>query len=397
MNVLVISSLYPSAHDPLSGIFVGAQVQELVKGGCQVKVVSPKPLAPFPLNFLSKKWAGFHATPDYAARENHEVYYPRYLSLPRNWLFDKSGERMFRGIKGVIREVAKEFPIDLIQAHVALPDGYAAMRVAEELRTPFVVTIHGADLQRTVHFNRLCKDAIAEVISHSSGVVLVSNKLKDLAEKYFGKDDKFKVIANGIDPTSISTLSQGEHPENREHKTILSVSNLIPTKGVDLNLFAVQRLLGKYPNLKYRVIGDGPERENLERLSRKLSLSSQVEFLGQLPREGVMRSMAECDIFSLPSWQEGFGIVYLEAMAHGKPVIGCLGEGIEDFVINEQTGFLVKPQDLESLVETLADLLRDPQKGIETGKKAQEYVLENFTWERNAQRTIQLYQEIIKD
>lgn len=393
MKVLVISSLYPSAHDPVSGIFVRAQVQELVKGGCQIKVVSPTPRAPFPLNLCSRKWAGFHKTPLSDVVENIEVYYPRYLSLPRNWLFASSGQRMYTGIKGLIAEISREFPFDLIHAHVALPDGFAAMKVAEDCRKPFLVTIHGADLQKTVHFNPRCKDVIEEVISHSSAVIFVSNKLKRMAEDHYGKSAKFKVISNGIDPSTLDLKSAGEP----EQKVLLSVSNLIQTKGIDLNLSALSKLVTKHPGLKYRVIGEGPERVNLERFSRKLGLLNQVEFLGQTHHAEVMRHMAECDIFSLPSWQEGFGIVYLEAMAHGKPVIGCKGEGIEDFVQDSETGYLVEPRDVDDLVKTLDDLLDHPQKGIETGERAQKQVLENHTWEKNAQRTVRLYQEIRDD
>lgn len=397
MNVLLISSLYPTTQDPLPGIFVSAQVKELVRQGCRVKVVSPKPLTPFPLSLLSKKWAGWHNTPDFAEIDKIEVYYPRYLSLPRNWSFARSGIRLYRGIKTLIRKLNQEFPVDLIQAHTALPDGYAALRLAGELQVPFVVTIHGADLQKTIHFNSRCKTAVAKVIAQSSATILVSQKLKGIAEALVGKEQKLQVIPNGIDPSSIASLAKGIPASDAEPKILLSVSNLVPTKGIDLNLQALQKLLPKYPELKYWVIGDGPERGNLERLSLKLGLSSQVEFLGQLPREGVMASMAACDIFSLPSWQEGFGIVYLEAMAHGKPVIGCRGEGIEDFVTNGETGFLIQPKDPDELVQVLDELLEDPQKRIEVGKKARELALQKFTWEINAQKTIQLYQDILTD
>jgi len=397
MNVLVISSLYPSVNDPVSGVFVQAQIQELVKGGCQVKVLSPVPMAPFPINLFSKKWAGFHATPVCAVVENIEVYYPRYLSLPRNWLFGRSGQRMYAGMNTLLYEISNEFQFDLIHAHVALPDGFAAMMAAERFQKPFLVTIHGADLQKTIHFNPSCKDIIGGVISHSSATILVSNKLKRIAETNFGILNKLKVIPNGIDPASLDLISGGASQKTNEEKIVLSVSNLVPSKGVDFNLYALERLVSKHPEVKYLVIGAGPERGHLHSLARKLGLSNRVEFLGKLPHDQVLSYMARCDIFSLPSWQEGFGIVYLEAMAHGKPVIGCQGEGIEDFVEDSETGYLVKPGDLDGLVKTLGDLLDHPEKRTETGKRAQKLVLENYTWEKNAQETIRLYQEIYRD
>ena len=396
MNLLVISSLYPSLNNPLSGIFVRSQVQGLVKGGVKARVLAPVPLAPFPLPLFSKRWKGFRASPQYDVVDGIAVHYPRYLSLPRNWLFERSGEWMYRGMRELVSEIANEFPLDLIHAHVALPAGYAAMRAAEDLKVPFVVTIHGGDLQRTIHLNQACKKAIGKVINNSMAVILVSNKLKRIAEEQFDAGSRFKVIPNGIDPDYMNQFSYRQNVAGSSHKTILSVSNLFPTKGIDLNLQAVQRLVEHHPDLKYQIIGSGPEQGYLKHLVKELDISNQVEFLGQLPHDQVMNLMAECDIFSLPSWQEGFGIVYLEAMAHGKPVIGCQGEGIEDFVVDGETGYLVKPKDVDDLVRVLDDLLAHPHLGTQTGKAARNHVLENYTWESNAHRTLDLYREIIR-
>jgi glycosyltransferase involved in cell wall biosynthesis len=304
---------------------------------------------------------------------------------------------MYAGIKDLVSEISEEFPFDLIHAHAALPAGYAAMRIAAKFGIPFVVTIHGADLQKTVHINQHAQQAVGEVISHSTTAVFVSHKLKRIAADQFGDDNQYKVIPNGIDPASIKQDSLSHSAPAQAPITLLSVSNLFPSKGIDDNLSALARLTGKYPEVKYLIIGDGPERGYLENLSRELGLSKQVEFLGQIPHDQVMSAMADCDIFSLPSWQEGFGIVYLEAMAHGVPVIGCQGEGIEDFVNHSVTGYLVKPRDLDDLVKVLDHLLDSPGIRTQIGINARKHVLENYTWERNAHRTMQLYREIISD
>jgi len=101
------------------------------------------------------------------------------------------------------------------------------------------------------------------------------------------------------------------------------------------------------------------------------------------------------DIFSLLSWREGFGVVYLEAMAHGKPVIGCQGEGIEDVIAHGKNGLLVKPRDIDSLVEALDFLLSHPEEAKAMGERARKLVLENYTWEKNAEKTIKVYKEVL--
>jgi glycosyltransferase involved in cell wall biosynthesis len=122
-----------------------------------------------------------------------------------------------------------------------------------------------------------------------------------------------------------------------------------------------------------------------------------VEFLGQLSHKKVMEYMAVTDIFSLPSWNEAFGVVYIEAMAQGKPVIGCQGEGIEDFVEDGKTGLLAKPKDVDSLVKALDFLLSHPTEAQEIGKRAGDLVLKHYTWEKNAEKTIEVYQEVLNN
>ena len=166
---------------------------------------------------------------------------------------------------------------------------------------------------------------------------------------------------------------------------------MIESKGLDLNITAISQLTKKHPNLKYVIIGAGLEMSFLRQLVYSLNLDRQVEFLGELSHEMVLEYMAIADIFSLPSWREGFGIVYLEAMAQGKPVIACQGEGITDVIENNKTGLLVKPKDVKSVTTAIAFLLENSQKACEIGERAKELVLENYTWEKTVQSYIRIY------
>lgn len=393
MKVLVISHMYPSSFNKVAGIFVHEQVKALVARGVEVRVVSPVPWAPFPISTLTQKWRAYNAIPDKAVWEGVPVYYPRYLAFPRSWLFASSGQRMYRGIQKLVQEIYADFQFDLIHAHVALPDGYAALLIAKRFNVPVVVTIHGQDLQQTIYRNKSSKDKVVTVINQSSKTILVSSKLKRIAEDIVCSNDKLIVIPNGIDKNGLSGFNNRLF--NSEKVLLLSVSNLIYTKGIDLNLKAFARLVNKYLNLRYWIIGDGPDKRKLQQLARDLGISSCVRFLGRQPHNIVMDYIAKCDIFSLPSWKEGFGVVYLEAMAHGKPVIGCEGEGIEDFVENGRTGLLVKPQDVDSLVKALDFLLSHLEEARAMGERARNKVLSNYTWDQNAAKTIKIYKEVL--
>ena len=108
-----------------------------------------------------------------------------------------------------------------------------------------------------------------------------------------------------------------------------------------------------------------------------------------------MQYLSICDVFSLPSWEEGFGVVYLEAMAYGKPVIACKNQGISDVVTDGETGLLVEPKDINTLINAIDFLLSNPEEAQKIGEKGRKLVLENYTWEKNAQKTIKIYNEVL--
>jgi len=398
MKVLVLSHMYPSKFNEMSGIFVHEQIKALVKRGVEVQVVSPVPWAPFPVNCLSSKWKNYSNIPERTVYDGINLWHPRYLTFPRAWFFASSGQRLYRGIKDVVRKIYQEFQFDLIHAHVALPDGFAATKIKYIYSKPLIVTIHGQDLHITINKSKNCMNALNNVFKKADKIITVSSKLKKMAVNNIGYNHKIMVIGNGVPLNKIITKKSNIICRNNTNcKTILSVSYLINKKGIDFNLRAFAKLIDKYSNLRYLIIGDGPEIKRLKKLSHNLGINKQVEFLGKLSHENVLSYMAEADIFSLPSWNEGFGVVYIEAMAQGKPTIGCRGEGIEDFVENGKTGILVQPKDVNCLVEALDYLLGNPDEAKTMGERACKFILENYTWGKNAEKMIKVYREVIKN
>lgn len=397
MKLLVLSHMFPFTFNTVNGIFVLEQVKALAKAGVEVFVVSPKAWAPWPIKHFSKKWKAYSEIPEQDEVDGIQVYYPKFLTFPKSLLFATSGKRMYRGIKDTINNIHKEFPFDLIHAHVALPDGKAASMITEDFGCPFVVTIHGQDLQQTIFRNQACRGAIGNTFSNAHRVITVSSKLKRIGEKIFpDSEDKFVVVPNGIDPSDFQDLkSRCRNGSNRSAPSILSVSNLVKTKGIDLNIKAIEKLRGKYPDIHYVIVGDGDQRKALEELSKKVGLEKHVKFVGPVDHKTALQFMKDCDVFSMPSWKEGFGVVYLEAMACGKPVIGCKGEGIEDFVTHGENGILVTPHDVDDLVEKLDFILSNPSKAIQLGQRAQNLVINEYTWDKNAKINLEIYESIL--
>jgi glycosyltransferase involved in cell wall biosynthesis len=152
-----------------------------------------------------------------------------------------------------------------------------------------------------------------------------------------------------------------------------------------------------YPELRYLVIGDGPERARLERLAGELGVADRVDFAGQLPHEEALEAARAAHIFVMPSIDEAFGVAYIEAMAAGVPAVGCRGEAGPEEIAAAGDGIrLVPPGDPEALAAELRSLLEDPAARRELGAAARATVERAFTWEACGRATVAAYEAALR-
>jgi len=392
---VVLSHLYPNSSNPAYGIFVHEQAQELAHQGCKVRVVSPVPWAPVPICWLQDKWRAYARIPLRAVRDGIEMYHPRYVSLPRAGFFEHSGWFYYLGIRETIEKIHRELPFDIIHAHVALPDGYGALLLNKSYRKPLIVTIHGLDVMKTIHRNARCRENVKRVFGTATRVICVSTVLKDLCLQVEADETKFRVIPNGFSPRKEFHDRTCLRDRYKGKLVLLTVGYLIKRKAHEYVIRALRDSIKRMPNLVYLIVGEGPEEDRLKRLVDQLGLNDYVEFCGRKDHETVMEYMSICDLFVMPSWDEAFGVVYLEAMAHGKPVIACQGQGIEDVIVDGETGLLVKPKDMESLKKAMHRLLIDRGLAEDMGRKGRQVVLSDFTWEKSTQKLMGIYREVL--
>jgi teichuronic acid biosynthesis glycosyltransferase TuaC len=392
MNVLVLSHLFPSPINETYGTFVYEQVVELQKTGCDVTVIAPIRHAPFPLNLLKKKWRDYASCPFERKVNGIEVYYPRYLSFPKGLFFSYTGETMFKQVYPLVKKLHLTKKFDIVHAHVALPNGYAAMKIAKRLNIPYVVQIHGQDLQKTIHKNSTCKNAVEKTMNNADEVILVSNKLKRIQDEYLHVTTPTTVLFNGVSSLFLEPTST---KSTNTPFTILSASNLVPEKGLVYNIEAVKELVSKGYNVQYKIVGSGLEENKLRALVDEYKLNDVIHFCGRYSRNKTKIAMDECDVYSMPSWNEAFGVVYLEAMASGKPVIGCIGQGIEDIVEDNKTGFLVHPHSSNDIAKVIEKLINDNQLSKQVGNNAKKHIRKNFSWAKNAYSTKEIYETLI--
>ena len=395
MRVLVLSHMYPNQVNPLGGIFVRQQAEALAGLGVDVRVVAPVPWVPGWFRGIGR-WGGYAGVPAVEPGGQFPVFHPRILELPRSLGFEYYPHTYAWGARDVLEQQLRQ-GIDLIHAHVAHPDGAAAVKLARQHQIPVVVTIHGQDFAYTLTRSRKCRESVLATLREAAAVILVSAKLRDRYGLETWADDlaKYRVIYNGVNLEDVEEDRAGRANVDEDRRILLSVGFLRPDKGHAVVLRALTELVPEFPGLLYRIVGDGAERPRLVQLTAGLGLNEHVEFLGSLPHRAAMRQMAQCEIFVLPSWREAFGVVYLEAMAHGKPVIGTQGEGIAEILDKEEVGLAVVPQDSDSLVEALRRLLRDREKGRTMGERGRELVRTQFTWAVNARRVVATYEEAV--
>lgn len=396
-RVLVLSHMYPSPSFPWHGIFVHQQVEALMRVGCDLRVVAPVPLAPPPLQWFKRRWQAYASIPRQHTWDGSSVWRPRYLTLPRAVLFEYTGWTYWLGARKSVSDLAQNLRFDLIHAHTTLPDGFGAALFARRMGIPFVITVHGYDVQWAVHLRPSVRQAILETWEKADRVICVSETLwRRCVALWEGPTEKFVTIPNGTALDRLASEGQAEEIRNRyPHRTLLlTVATLIPQKGHEFVLHALPRVVRHHPDVLYLIIGEGKEATRLRALAQELGMENHVAFCGAQPHAEAMAHIAACQVFVMPSWNEALGIAYLEAMAHGKPVVGCQGEGIADVVTDGETGLLVPPRDTNAIAEALLWLLDHPVEAQQMGKKARELVLQGYTWDHNARRVREVYEEV---
>jgi len=215
--------------------------------------------------------------------------------------------------------------------------------------------------------------------------------------------DKVQRLPWGLDPEFEARLAAGVSAAlpagfPRNGKVILTVGRWDPAeryKGADTLIAALPRVLQAAPDAFLVLIGSGEDRTRLEQLARDHGVSDRAIFLQNLSPDELFACYAACRVFALPSRGEGFGLVFLEAMAHGKPVIGGAHGGTPDVIDDEVTGSLVPHGDVERLSAALGALLLDPRRASQMGARGLERVRTEYTFEKFQLRLSRILDDVL--
>jgi phosphatidylinositol alpha-1,6-mannosyltransferase len=273
----------------------------------------------------------------------------------------------------------------VISGHAVTAPASAAIRSAAGAVT--VQYVHGDEFRTRPRLLRFA-------VRRADAVVAVSAHAKAMALDAGGAAERIHVVHPGVDIPPQRDGRRAEAP------TIVTVARLSDSyKGHDEILRALPLIRERVPAVRWVVVGDGPLRGELETLARSLGVADAVEFLGQLSDAERDAWLDASHVFSMPSrlppggvGGEGFGIVYLEAGAHGLPVVAGAVGGALDAVVDGETGLLIDPTDRVALADALGGLLADPERAAALGEAGARRARE-LSWSRHAQ----IVEDVLRD
>ncbi len=281
------------------------------------------------------------------------------------------------------RTVKREHVERSVVRHI-LPVGTAVWLLSYVIKIPYVVSTHGMDVTFALRSTR--KAFLARKILERAEYVLTVSRYTAEKLKQLGCGSEKIVMVQGCPDLTMITSS----PELQDTTSILlTVGRLVPRKGHEDVIRALPDVIKKVPDVRYVIIGSGPYRSELERIAHECGVAEYVDFLSGLSNEEIARWYMRCAVFIMPAKDidgdvEGFGIVYLEANAYGKPVIGGLSGGVSDAVLDGETGLLVNPGDRGEIADAAIRLLKDRDLAERLGRQGKLRVEREYRWELQA-------------
>lgn len=398
-RVLILSHMFPHPNQKLSGPFVHEQVKALRDyEGIDARVISCRPYWLNGLNLFriwkaSRLYPQFLENVDWTSYEGVPVLYPFYRTGFPIFNFFLYGWTYTAAVMSVIERVWREFKFDIVHAHTGYMDGTAGLSVSNYYKVPLVITEHTNPFSY-LSGKPIIKQLTLRAIAKAQRVWCVSDALAKEVRSFYSKDEigeHIKVLYNGV-PMDNFYYS---HLDNAEKKNLclVYVGFLEDYKNPKNLIEAFAKVKAIFHTVSLKIVGDGSRYQEIKKCIAELGLNDCCFLLGAKPRGEVARIMREeCDIFVLPSKSETFGVVLVEAMACGKPVVATKCGGPESIITAPFIGELCENDNSDALAESIIKVIKNI--GNYDPVKIRDHALKNFDYRVIAADLVAQYQEV---
>jgi teichuronic acid biosynthesis glycosyltransferase TuaC len=387
LRLLTFTTLFPNSKQPDHGVFVENRLRHLVASGeVESRVVAPVPYFPSTARCFGD-WSRYAQIDRRETRHGLVIHHPRFPVIPRVGMSISPALLVAATIRFVRRLLATGVGFDVIDAHYFYPDGVAALWIGQRLQRPVVITARGTDINLIPRYaspRRMIRWAIA----NADRLIAVSEALKRALIDLGAVPDDVEVLRNGVDLSMFGPTDRGVARQSLglTRPTLLSVGHLIERKGHDRVIEAMSRL----PDFDLIIVGEGPEREALGNLVRRVGVADQVRFLGSKPHTALPEVYGAADALVLASSREGWPNVLLEAMACGTPVVASNIWGNPEVVQTPAAGVLMDENTREGISRAVRALFAN----LPTRAATRAYA-ERFSWDDTTRAQIALFREVL--
>jgi glycosyltransferase involved in cell wall biosynthesis len=472
MKILFLATYFPKPLNPTIGTWALEQAKAFhamtspplegkILKSCnaedvELRVVSGTPWFPKVAGLLKAGIRAYsHCQPRYDW-DSVRVEYPRMLFYPFgkfDSLFNRIGEPLLAlgwwSFKTHLLNVVNEFQPDVVYAHHTVPNGYFAMKIKQSKGIPFVVTDHEmGEIIACEHFPAR-KSVYEKVIREAYRMVSVAGVMqRDMLQVF--PQAQTEVIHNGMNVTPKTSRAEGQGSRATESRSasldarrstldpsfpkplvVLSCGMFYERKNFPGLIRAFNLVAAQHGNVVLRIFGDGPDRLKVEQERKRSPVNDRIEILGKVAHAEVLRQMQEADIFALIGWREPFGVVFLEAMSAGLPVVACDDGGIADVItsvnlsrvpqveVRQQAeyghvnptqsglqhannssqlpnGILVPPRNIEAAARAMEFLIENPEARFAIGQTAKAKVEADFTWDAVVKKYLVTFKDAVK-
>lgn len=318
--------------------------------------------------------------PLFAPKSAAERRLPSYASLQ-----EAQVDEMQRVLHAGLADAVKDFSPDIVHVHHAFLLVPAAAALGAIWSVPFIVTAHGIEMQ-TAARDRRYADLVGPSLRRASGLTAVSASVRRDLGQLFGRgiEGGVHVVPGGVDTTTFhpETVSEEEiallNLENdlAGKKVALFVGSLTPEKGIDVLLDAADNMM----DVEFRLVGETREDGRGQEIHDRIEECANVQAFPSLAPQALLQWYGRADVFVMPSLDEGFGLVALEAMACGKPVVVSRSEAMESIVQDGVNGYLVPPGQAFALSRAINKAVSEPKHAASMGQRARDTVELRYSW-----------------